>query len=192
MRKLVESLKKAPIVKKGDYNYVVHPITDGIPYIEPDLLNEVVEEILKEMPKCDKIVTMEAMGIPIATALSLKTGIPFNIIRKREYGLPGEKEIIQKTGYSEKKLYINGIEKGEEVVIVDDVLSTGGTLKAVVSAFKEMGVKIKGIYIAINKGNKKDIEKEIGMEIKTIVDIEVNDVVSIKKMINTINNNKHK
>ncbi len=181
MRKLVESLKKAPIVKKGDYNYVVHPITDGIPYIEPDLLNEVVEEILKEMPKCDKIVTMEAMGIPIATALSLKTGIPFNIIRKREYGLPGEKEIIQKTGYSEKKLYINGIEKGEEVVIVDDVLSTGGTLKAVVSAFKEMGVKIKGIYIAINKGNKKDIEKEIGMEIKTIVDIEVNDVVSIKK-----------
>ena len=81
MKKLVESLKEAPIVKKGDYSYVVHPITDGIPFIEPELLNEVVEEIAREMPSCHRIVTMEAMGIPIATLLAIKTGVPFTIIR---------------------------------------------------------------------------------------------------------------
>ncbi|HHH78393.1 MAG TPA: adenine phosphoribosyltransferase, partial [Thermoplasmatales archaeon] len=35
MSKIEESLKNAPIIKKGEYNYVIHPITDGVPYIEP-------------------------------------------------------------------------------------------------------------------------------------------------------------
>jgi len=179
MRKLEESLRNAPIVKKGDYNYVIHPITDGIPFIEPELLDEVVEEIRDEMPPCQRIVTVEAMGIPLATLLSVKTGIPFTIIRKRKYGLPGEKEVVQKTGYSEKKIYINGLERGMDVVIVDDVVSTGGTLVAVVDALKEMGVNIKGIYIVVNKGKLKKIEERIGMKIKTLVDIEVNHEVKI-------------
>ena len=170
--KIIEWLKKSPIVNKEGYNYIIHPITDGIPYIEAEMLQEVADEIEKRMPKVDKIVTMEAMGIPIATALSLKTGIPFNIIRKRKYGLPGEIEVIQKTGYSESRLYINGIEKGESIVIVDDVLSTGGTLKAVVNALKNV-VDIKGIYIAVCKGNKEEIERQIGMKIHTIVNIKV-------------------
>ncbi len=179
MKLLINSLKKAPIVKKGDYNYIVHPITDGIPYIEPSLLNEVVEEIAKRMPACQRIVTMEAMGIPIASLLSVKTGIPFTIIRKRKYGLPGEREVVQKTGYGEAKLYINGMEKGDEIVIVDDVISTGGTLVAVVETLKEMGVVIKGIFIAINKGRKEEIEKKIGMKITTLVNIAVDDEVKI-------------
>jgi len=179
MKKLVESLKEAPIVKKGDYSYVVHPITDGIPYITADLLNEVVDEIAKKMPKCERIVTMEAMGIPIASALCLRTGIPFTIIRKRKYGLPEEKEVFQKTGYGKANLYINGIKRGDEIVIVDDVLSTGGTLISVVKALEEIGAIIKGIFIAVNKGNKKDIENKIGKEIKTIIDIEVDNEVKI-------------
>lgn len=179
MSKIEESLENAPIVKKGDYNYVIHPITDGIPYIEPSLLEEVIERM--DIPKCDRIVTMEAMGIPIATALSLKTGMPFTIIRKRSYGLEGEVSVNQVTGYSSSNLFINGINKGDEIVIVDDVLSTGGTLIAVVSALKEMGVKIKGIFIAVNKGNLEEIEEKIGMHINTVVDIEVNGKVRVKQ-----------
>ena len=90
--KLEMSLKNAPVVKKGNYFYVIHPITDGIPEIKPDLLNEVVTEIedrIKKVGNFNKIVTMEAMGIPIAACLSIKTNIPFNIIRKRCYGIPG-------------------------------------------------------------------------------------------------------
>lgn len=179
MKLLAESLRKAPIVKKRDYNYVVHPITDGIPYITAELLNEVANEIAKKMPKCDRIVTIEAMGIPIASALCIKTGIPFTIIRKRKYGLPGEKEVFQKTGYGKAKLYINGIKRGDEIVIVDDVLSTGGTLISVVKTLEEIGAIIKGIFIAVNKGNKEEIENKIGRKIETIVNIEVDNEVKI-------------
>lgn len=180
MSKIEDSLKDAPIIRKGEYNYVIHPITDGIPYIEPSLLDEVVDWIEARMPPCGRIVTMEAMGIPIAAALSLRTGIPFTIIRKRSYGLPGEVSVKQVTGYSSSNLFINGMERGDEIIIVDDVISTGGTLTAVVSALAGMEVVIKGIFIAVNKGDVGAIEKKIGMNINTLVDIEVNGKVRIK------------
>jgi len=184
---LEESLKRAPIVKKGDYNYVVHPITDGIPMIEPEILREVTDKMekhLREAGEIDRIVTIEAMGIPLAAALSLKTGIPFTIIRKREYGLPGEISVEQMTGYSKSKLFINGLKKGDKVVIVDDVLSTGGTLKAVLDAFKEVGVEVKAVLIAVNKGNAiNEIKEKFGIPIKAIVDIEVKDGEVVIKSI---------
>jgi len=176
---LKKSVFEAPIVKKGDYNYVIHPITDGVPYIRPDLLDEVAREmqkLIKECGKIDRIVTMEAMGIPLASAVSLSMKIPFTIIRKRSYGLPDEVSVEQVTGYSKSKLYINGLKKGDKIVIVDDVLSTGGTLKAVLSVFRKMGVDIKGVFIAIDKGNVADrIQDEYEVPITALINIDVVD-----------------
>ena len=177
LKHLEKSLHEAPIVKKGDYDYVIHPLTDGVPYITPELLREVTDEMKKHIKKCgkfDRIVTMEAMGIPLATSLALDLGIPFTIIRKRQYGLPGEVSVEQVTGYSKSKMYINGLKKGDAVIIVDDVLSTGGTLKAVLYVLKEIGVVVKGVFIAVYKGTCKDeISKTYGIPITTIVDIDV-------------------
>ena len=71
-RLLRESLEAAPVVDLNGYSYFVHPLTDGIPQIDAALLDEVVEEILElvDMRTVDRIVTVEAMGIPVATALS--------------------------------------------------------------------------------------------------------------------------
>lgn len=91
LEKLVKSLVEAPVVKKGDYDYFVHPITDGVPLVEADLLHEVAEAVSKfGNMDVDKIVCVEAMGIHLATAISLLTNIPFVVVRKRSYGL-GEK-----------------------------------------------------------------------------------------------------
>ncbi len=177
LKHLEKSLYEAPIVKKGDYDYVIHPITDGVPYITPELLKEVTDEMKKHIKKCgkfDRIVTMEAMGIPLATSLSLDLGIPFTIIRKRQYGLPGEVSVEQVTGYSKSKMYINGLKKGDTIILVDDVLSTGGTLKAVLYVLKEIGVIVKGAFIAVYKGScKEEITETFGVPITTIVDIDI-------------------
>ena len=177
LKHLEKSLYEAPIVKKGEYDYVIHPITDGVPFITPELLREVTDAMKKHIKKCgrfDRIVTMEAMGIPLASALSLDLGIPFTIIRKRQYGLPGEVSVEQVTGYSKSKMYVNGLKKGDTVILVDDVLSTGGTLKAVLYVLKEIGVNVKGVFIAVYKGTcKEQIMKEYNIPITTIVDIDV-------------------
>jgi adenine phosphoribosyltransferase len=185
LENLKKSLFEAPIVKKGEYHYMIHPITDGVPYITPELLKEVTDEMKKHIKKYgtfDRIVTMEAMGIPLATSLSLDLGIPFTIIRKRQYGLPDEVSVEQVTGYSKSKMYVNGLKKGDTVILVDDVLSTGGTLKAVLYVLKEIGVIVKGVFIAVYKGScKEEIARIYGIPIVTIVDIDiVDDHVQIK------------
>jgi len=174
---LKKSLKEAPIVKKGDYHYLVHPITDGVPEIKPELLKEVTSEMKRLIEKCgkiDKIVTMEAMGIPLASVLAMEMNLPFTIIRKREYGLPDEISVEQVTGYSKSKLFISGLKKGDNIVIVDDVLSTGGTLRAVLLVLKKMGVIVKGVFIAVDKGNCCDnIGKEFKIKIISILRVEI-------------------
>ena len=85
LEELKKSLVECPVVKKGDYFYFVHPISDGVPWVESKLLNSIMDYIVDnfDLTNVDKIVGVESMGIPLATALSLKTDIPFVIIRKR-------------------------------------------------------------------------------------------------------------
>ncbi len=177
LEKLKTSLIKAPIIKKKEYNYFVHPITDGIPVVEPSILEEAAEAISKfGNMDVDKIVCVEAMGIHIATALSIKTGIPFVVIRKRVYGLEGEVLVHQTTGYSHGQLYINGLHKGDRIILVDDVVSTGGTMIAVLKALERMGVKVVDVVAVIEKGNGKDIVKnETGFNVKSLLRVNVVD-----------------
>ena len=172
-----KSLIQSKIIKKGDYQYIINPLTDGIPSVEPDLLDEVICEISKRVKKTgefDKIVTLEAMGIHLASVLSIKMNKPFTIIRKRQYNLPGEISVEQVTGYSKSKLFINGIKKGENVIIIDDVLSTGGSLKAVLTAFKKIGVNVKGVFVAIDKGKAaKEIKEKYDVDVDVLVNVDI-------------------
>ncbi|UZE92498.1 MAG: purine phosphoribosyltransferase family protein [Methanosarcinales archaeon] len=173
---LKASLKGVPIVKKGDYHYFVHPITDGVPELQPSLIEEITSYIAKNAEtNVDKIVTIEAMGIHIGTALSLKTGIPMVIIRKRMYGLPGEIAVHQATGYSKGELYLNGIHKGDKVLIVDDVISTGGTMRATIEALKIAGAEIKDIFVVFSRGNGIEELMKMGYNARALIDVDVSE-----------------
>jgi len=102
MDQLKRSLLDAPIIEKNGYHYFVHPISDGVPMLRPELLREIVIKIIRkaELEDVDKIVTPAAMGIHISTAVSLMTDIPLVVVRKRQYGLDGEVSLAQVTGYS--------------------------------------------------------------------------------------------
>ncbi len=78
MDQLKQSLLEAPIIEKNGYHYFVHPISDGIPMLEPTLLREIVIKIIRktDLENVDKIVTPAAMGIHLSTAVSLMTDIP--------------------------------------------------------------------------------------------------------------------
>lgn len=177
LKKVIESLENSPIVKKGEYNYFVNPISDGVPAMDPEILRELTDVIKEKLDlNIDKIVAVEAMGIHLATALSLATGIPFVVIRKRQYGLPGEKEVYQQTGYGSSNLYINDLKKGEKILLIDDVVSTGGTLISLLSALKDIGVEITDVVAIIDKGDGKAIvEEETGVPVFSIVKLDVID-----------------
>lgn len=174
---LRNSALACPVVKKGAYDYFVHPLTDGVPQIDPALLEEVVGEFLAMGDfRADKIITAEAMGIPLGTALSLRTGLPLAVIRKRSYGLPGEASVTQMTGYSANQLFINGVKRGDRLVFVDDVVSTGGTLSASLEALTKLGAEIVDVLVIFEKGpGKKRVQERFGIAIKSLLRVEVRD-----------------
>ena len=176
---LLKSLINSSVLNKNDYSYLVNPITDGIPRLEPELLSEISNEMIKIIEKYkpfDRIVTIEAMGIPLAAIISYKMKIPFTIIRKRSYDYKDEIKIRQVTGYSNSDLYINGLSKGDRIVIVDDILSTGGTMKAVIFALLKIGVVIKSVIVPIEKKNISSIlQKEIDIPFISLCNIEIID-----------------
>ncbi|NYT02242.1 MAG: purine phosphoribosyltransferase family protein [Methanosarcinales archaeon] len=173
---LKKSLLDAPVFRRGEYNYFIHPITDGVPQVNPSLIREVVSHIIRIADlDVDKIVTVEAMGIPIGMALSLVTDIPLVIIRKRKYGLPGEIEVSQVTGYSRSQLFMNGIKKGDRVIMVDDVVSTGGTALATLEALKVAGAEVRDVVVVVQRGDGAAHLREKGHKIKTMVRVEVDE-----------------
>ncbi len=187
LEKLKKSLLEAPVFKRGSYNYFIHPITDGVPEIRPELIREVTANIVRIANlEVDKIVTVEAMGIPIGIGLSIICDIPLVIIRKRKYGLPGEIEISQKTGYSRSQLFLNGINKGDRVIVVDDVISTGGTLLATLESLKTAGAIVKDVVIVVQRGDGVERLKSEGYAIKTMVQVEV-DESRVTKVIESHN-----
>ncbi len=152
---LKQSLSNAPVIWKGDYPYFIHPITDGVPRLNPDVLEAVIDLScgLVDWQDIDVILGIEAMGLPLLAPLSVRTGIPMVIARKRQYGLEGEIEISQETGYSKGSLFLNDIKPGEKIAIIDDVLSTGGTMKCVIEGIRKTGATIQNTIIVVEKGD---------------------------------------
>lgn len=155
---LEDSLRGAPIIWKGDYPYFIHPLSDGIPRMDPEVLTAVTDLIVRstDWTGVDLIVSVEAMGLPLLASVGIATGIPTVVIRKRPYGMKGEISVDVSTGYSESTLYVNDIFDGEKVVIVDDVISTGGTLEPLLQKLEEMGVILHDVVIAIEKGGGRE------------------------------------
>ncbi len=152
--KLKQSLRDAKVVNFDGYCYMIHPLLDGFPKIDPVILDDVstrMVEIIKQWDDIDAVVTIEAMGIHLATALCLKINKPLLIIRKRRYGVEGEQELFQKTGYGKSSLFLNGFKPKSRVVVIDDVISTGSTLRAVLSALVKNDAKVLGVVAVVDK-----------------------------------------
>ena len=174
---LQDSLRGAPIIWKGDYPYFIHPISDGIPRMEAEVLRATRDLIVDmvDWSEIDIVVSVEAMGLPLLAAVGEATGKPTVVIRKRPYGMEGEVRVDVTTGYSSSTAYINDIKPGERVLVVDDVISTGGTLEPLLEALEEIGAILKGVVIAIEKGKGRErlAEERPNWPIQTLARIDI-------------------
>ena len=158
------SIVEAPVIMKGNYPYFIHPLSDGVPSQSAELLAAARDLIYENVDwsKVDIILGIEAMGIPLAAALCLESGKPLVVGRKREYGLPGETSIDQSTGYSKGAIYLNDISEGDRVFVVDDVVSTGGTLLPILKAIDRIGAIVADCWIVFEKDSGMDYVRQHG------------------------------
>ena len=95
----------------------------------------------------DRIVGLDARGFPMAGALSAMTGKPFAMARKKGK-LPGETihtEYELEYGTDELHLQTDSVLEGDRVLVIDDVIATGGTLEAATSLIERMNGEVVGI-----------------------------------------------
>jgi len=178
---LKDALEKAPVVKRGEYFYFISPLQGVSPPLQPDLLMEIARAIVGIADlDVDRIVTVEVMGIHISSLVSCLTGIPLVVIRKKEFGLPGEVEVVSEESYrriakeEEVRLYINSIQKGDRILIIDDLMSEGGTVIGMIKGLQKAGAIVKDVVVVINRGRGLErVKKETGHDVKTLADVEV-------------------
>ncbi len=100
---------------------------------------------------CDIVVGPEARGFIFGTALSYATGLPFAPIRKPGK-LPAETASYSydlEYGTDTLQIHIDAIKPGDKVVLVDDLLATGGTIEAATKLVEQLGGQVVKIIFLI-------------------------------------------
>mgnify|MGYP000450989476 CR=1 FL=1 len=107
--------------------------------------------------RVNKVLTVAVDGIPIATTLSDRLGVPLVVAKKeKEIGVPDfwTVDLIRGSGHRET-LYVpkSSLTKKDWVVIVDDVIRTGETQRALIELVRKVGAKLSGLFILISVGD---------------------------------------
>ena len=120
-------------------------------------------ELLKRMPECDYIIAPEAKAIPLVYEMSRQSGIPYLLARKKAKAyMTGvfKVEVRSITTAEVQTLIIDSTDAdkmhGKRIVIVDDVISTGESLRAMEELVREAGGNIVGKMAVLAEGDAMD------------------------------------
>ncbi|MBI4974375.1 MAG: adenine phosphoribosyltransferase [Candidatus Omnitrophica bacterium] len=134
---------------------------------------EAVDAIADEFKgkKIDSILSVEARGFIFGSALAYKLGVGIIPIRKKGK-LPFKTHAVTydlEYGKDTLEIHQDAIGKGDNVLIVDDLLATGGTTRAVIDLVEKLGGKISGIAFLIELTALKGREKLKGYPVISLI-----------------------
>ena len=126
---------------------------------DPELLARVVEQMLGLVPEdTDLLGGLELGGIPIATMLSSRTGLPALFVRKKakEYGTC--------------KLAEGPDVAGRRVTVVEDVITTGGAVRDATRALRAAGATVEVVVCAIDRSPEGENPlADVGLEVRPVL-----------------------
>ena len=161
----VAGLKRdLPICPVNENLYIAGFVIFG----DPELTECCARELLKKAPEYDYIITAEAKGIPLAHEMARQAGDARYILARKGPKLYMQDVVSVRvnsiTTAKEQKLYLDGADakriRGKRVLIVDDVISTGESLKALEALVEYAGGEICGRMAILAEGdaqNRKDL-----------------------------------
>ena len=126
-------------------------------------IDEIVDKSKKF--KFDKIAAIESRGFVFASAVSYLLKKPFILLRKQNK-LPAQTHSVEfelEYGRAIMEIHKDSIEKNDEVLLIDDLIATGGTAEAAAKLVEKSGGIVAGFIFVINLfdlGGKKLLEKK--------------------------------
>jgi adenine phosphoribosyltransferase len=120
------------------------------------------------------IVGAEARGFIFGSALAYAMGLPFVPVRKKGK-LPAttlRKEFDLEYGTDVIEVHVDALDRGDRVILIDDLLATGGTMAATAALVKELGAEIVEIAFVVELPFLKGREKLAGLPVHSLVEFE--------------------
>ena len=160
LKKYIRSIQDYP--KKG---ILFRDITTLIK--DKDAFKECIDQMSKILEKlnCDKIAAIESRGFIFASPLSYNLSKP-NILMRKKNKLPAEKYSVDfelEYGRATLEIHKDSITTGEKVIIIDDLIATGGTAEAAAKLVEKSGGEVLGFIFVINLfdlGGQKLLEQK--------------------------------
>jgi adenine phosphoribosyltransferase len=183
LRQVIADFDNRPthsVVGKGGQTFAFFPtaITDNIPPLRPELSAAV--RLLSQLHlECLHETTLgvgeEDRGAMIISDILLHYNLPRTLARWTPTGAPGEVAVPLANEYVQEgdmQVFLNGVQPGDRVLLVDDLISTGGTMVALIHAVQKAGAEILEIFTigekAENRG-RSHIHRETGLSLKTLL-----------------------
>ncbi|MFA6410857.1 MAG: adenine phosphoribosyltransferase [Candidatus Buchananbacteria bacterium] len=121
---------------------------------DKEAFKKIIDELCLQYQnkEIDKVVGIDARGFLLAATMAYKLDAGVSIVRKQGKLPHKTKQASYQKEYGPDtiEMHEDTIKSGEKVIIVDDLLATGGTMLAAVDLVKQMGGEIVGIDVVIN------------------------------------------
>lgn len=175
---VIKAFDDQPLIRFRKYKFLINPLTEQIPATSAELLQAATDWIVAEgdFSQATKIAGEEDKGAILVAATSLATTLPFGLARWYPAGLEGQVPVDFDMEYTSGQLFLNGIEKDDKVIIVDDMISTGGTMLALIEAVQLAKGRIVDIVCVAEKLEYKGVQRianETGYLVKTLLKISI-------------------
>lgn len=139
---------------------------------DTEIVKKTAPMIAKKLPEVDFVVTAEAKGIPLAYEISKILNLDEYIVARKSVKAymeePIEVEVNSITTTNSQKLYLNNQDankiKGKRVALIDDVISTGQSLKALERLVEKAGANVMAKAAILAEGDAKDRKDIIFLE----------------------------
>lgn len=183
--KLCEEIKDPSRVLSGGFLYLIDLIYD--PRVASKIGKIFASNI--DYSQADYVVTMETKGIPMALMTAKAMNLPLVIIRKDTKVSEGPTlSMTYVSGNSSKvesmSLPRKAVKPGSKVILIDDFMRGGGTIKGMMQLMNEFGAEVigKGVFISTTNPKKKMVEDYISLIQIDVID---NEVVNVEPNLQT-------
>ncbi|MBQ7957350.1 MAG: orotate phosphoribosyltransferase [Clostridia bacterium] len=136
--------------------YCDNRLTLTAPKVRNDVENALAETIKKEYPECEVLMGTSTAGIAHAAITAHILDLPMGYVRS------GSKDHGRQNQIEGK------LEKGQKVVVVEDLISTGGSVIEVVNVLREAGAEVLGIVSIFTYGMQKGLDRLAAAEVKNV------------------------
>ncbi|OIB56064.1 orotate phosphoribosyltransferase [Natrialba sp. SSL1] len=159
----MEALRDADAVQFGEFE-LAHGGTSEY-YVDkyrfetdPDCLETVAEAFADRIDADDKLAGVALGAVPLAAATSVVAGAPYVIARK------------QRKEYGTANLIEGELEAGEEVVVLEDIVTTGTSLVDAIESLREAGATVDRALVVVDReeGGRENVE-DADVEMEALV-----------------------